>query len=318
MAKLTYFPLLIDKWVGGTQELSFEERGYYISLLVWMYDSGKPVKDSDHAARILRCDRRTSRRLLAKLRPKFYLTSAGLRHKLCDKVLRINELEPIRSPQYLSELVGLNKPDLNEQENQWVTEDLENGMPLALKIQDPKILEEERKTLHEDMKSTKKEEVFELKPTEGPIRNPSCPLKQIVALYHEMLCPPMPMVEKLTRNRAFILRQRWVEDLPAMLNWKNFFAHVAKSDFLMGRCEPGPGRSKPFLGNLEWITKPANFAKIAEGYYNNVRREQPKPRRHIPADIREAAARRISEMPEGSQNMADEHETMAKRNGSRR
>ena len=88
MAKLTYFPLLIDRWVAGVQELTFEERGFYISLLVWLYDSGKPIKDADHAARILRCDKRTSRRLLGKLRPKFRLTSAGLRHQLCDELLR--------------------------------------------------------------------------------------------------------------------------------------------------------------------------------------------------------------------------------------
>lgn len=86
--KLFYFPLIIDRWRAGTQELTFEERGYYFSLLVWMYDTQKAVKNSDHASKILHCDKRTSRRLWAKVRPKFRLTSAGLRHKLVDEVIR--------------------------------------------------------------------------------------------------------------------------------------------------------------------------------------------------------------------------------------
>lgn len=88
MSKRTYLPLLMDRWTAGTQELTFEERGFYICLLVWMYDTGEAVKDSDHAARILRCDKRTSRRLLGKLRPKFRPTSAGLRHKVLDNLIR--------------------------------------------------------------------------------------------------------------------------------------------------------------------------------------------------------------------------------------
>lgn len=88
VSKRTYLPLLMDRWTAGTQELTFEERGFYISLLVWMYDTGEAVKDSDHAARILRCDKRTSRRLLGKLRPKFRPTSAGLRHKVLDNLIR--------------------------------------------------------------------------------------------------------------------------------------------------------------------------------------------------------------------------------------
>ena len=102
MTKLAYFPLLMDRWIAGTQELSFEERGFYISLLVYLYDTGKPIKDSDHAARILRCDKRTSRRLWAKLLPKFRLTSGGIRHRLCDELLRnggkIKTLEGNRFP----------------------------------------------------------------------------------------------------------------------------------------------------------------------------------------------------------------------------
>ena len=88
MPKLTYFPLLMDRWVAGTRGLTFEEKGFYLDLLIWMYDNGRGIKDADHAARVLGCDPRTSRRLLAKLRPKFYERSGELFHKLVREILK--------------------------------------------------------------------------------------------------------------------------------------------------------------------------------------------------------------------------------------
>lgn len=88
MAKLTYFPLLMDRWIAGTKQLTFEQKGFYIDLLVYLYDSGRAIKDADHAARITGCDPRTSRRLLADLSQKFYRRSDGLRHKLVTEILK--------------------------------------------------------------------------------------------------------------------------------------------------------------------------------------------------------------------------------------
>ena len=88
MPKLTYFPLIMDRWIGGTQELTFEQKGFYIDLLIWMYQTGNGIKNAEHVARILKCDPRTSRRLLAKLRPKFYERSGELRHKLVTELIK--------------------------------------------------------------------------------------------------------------------------------------------------------------------------------------------------------------------------------------
>ena len=88
MGNLKYFPFYMDRWIAGTVGMTFEERGFYISVLAWMYSTGEPVKDADHAARILNCDPRTSRRLWPKLQPKFRRTSAGDRHKLVDEILK--------------------------------------------------------------------------------------------------------------------------------------------------------------------------------------------------------------------------------------
>jgi len=94
------------------------------------------------------------------------------------------------------------------------------------------------------------------------------PASDIVDLYHKML-PNLPQVKKLTDTRRGYIKQRWKEDMPSLTNWENFFEYVSQSDFLMGRVE-GRNGNKPFYASLEWMTKPANFAKIYEGNYHGV------------------------------------------------
>lgn len=93
-----------------------------------------------------------------------------------------------------------------------------------------------------------------------------CPLQKIVDLYHDAL-PMCPKVEKLTDTRAGYLRQRWREDLPTLEAWRNYFTDVSRSPFLTGRA-PGRDGKPPFVADLEWLTRPGNFAKVAEGRYH--------------------------------------------------
>jgi hypothetical protein len=91
---------------------------------------------------------------------------------------------------------------------------------------------------------------------------PGCPMKDIVNLYHVTL-PELPALIKFTTTREKHLRSRWREN-PEMQNikaWGDFFEHIKKSDFLMGR-------SKDFKASFDWIIKPENFAKIYEGRYH--------------------------------------------------
>jgi len=88
------------------------------------------------------------------------------------------------------------------------------------------------------------------------------PVARIVDLYHEHL-PELPRVEKLTRNRRGYIQQRWREDLHSLDEWRNFFTFVGESPFLMGR-KPGSNGRPPFLASLDWLTRPENYAKIAE------------------------------------------------------
>lgn len=99
----------------------------------------------------------------------------------------------------------------------------------------------------------------------GKRANP-VPSAEIVTLYHEKL-PMLPKVEKLTKARIGYIRQRWAEDLPTLEAWGNFFDDVSGSLFLTGRAPARDGKP-PFRADLEWLTRPGNFAKIAEGKYH--------------------------------------------------
>lgn len=48
-----------------------------------------------------------------------------------------------------------------------------------------------------------------------------------------------------------------------------FFEGVKRSDFLMGRKDPGIGRTRAFRADLDWLMKESNFIKVCEGKYMN-------------------------------------------------
>ena len=96
-------------------------------------------------------------------------------------------------------------------------------------------------------------------------KSASVPYQKIVDLYHEML-PDCPSVRLLTDARKSSIRQRWLKELEDLDSWRNYFEHVSKSKFLTGKVE-SIGR-KPFVADLEWLCKPNNLAKIAEGKYH--------------------------------------------------
>ena len=92
------------------------------------------------------------------------------------------------------------------------------------------------------------------------------PYSKIIEKYHEILST-LPKVEKLTATRKSYIRQRWLQDLPDLNHWENFFYYVRDSKFLMGMTTPSNNR-KPFKANLEWLTKESNFVKITEENYH--------------------------------------------------
>jgi hypothetical protein len=101
-------------------------------------------------------------------------------------------------------------------------------------------------------------------PKTGSLRQPP-PYQGIVALYHECL-PQLPAVYKLNDGRRRRMKALWDDELEDLNSWRNYFLHITRSDFLMGRC---PGRDgAPFLASFDFIIHPAKFIKIAEEQYH--------------------------------------------------
>jgi hypothetical protein len=102
---------------------------------------------------------------------------------------------------------------------------------------------------------------------------PDCPHETIVEAYHETL-PMLPRVEVWSEGRKSYLRQRWREvcaeqrfDRDQGIGWfRDYFATVGRSEFLTGKARPTKG-DRPFLADLEWLVRPANFVKVIEGKY---------------------------------------------------
>lgn len=97
---------------------------------------------------------------------------------------------------------------------------------------------------------------------------PSCPHREIIELYHEIL-PMGTQVRVWNDSRAKALQARWREDpkRQSLDWWRRFFEYVAKSEFLTGRTQSTPDRD-PFVVSLDWLVAPRNFAKVIEGRYH--------------------------------------------------
>lgn len=91
-----------------------------------------------------------------------------------------------------------------------------------------------------------------------------CPYQAIVDLYHQTF-PGHPRVRVLGEPLKKALRGRWREH-PGITWWVDYFQLALVSDFLCGRIEGDP---RPFLADLEFLTRPAKMAKILNDGYPN-------------------------------------------------
>jgi hypothetical protein len=118
----------------------------------------------------------------------------------------------------------------------------------------------------------------------GDFQSPAdlCPHQKIIDLYLECM-PTNPRVQKSRWSGSESernLRLRWREGLNSkegpfcfdniaggLAAFRHFFEICAQSDFLCGRAPPDPGR-RPFLADLHWLLKRANFDKILSNRYH--------------------------------------------------
>jgi hypothetical protein len=101
---------------------------------------------------------------------------------------------------------------------------------------------------------------------DGTAEKKQIPYRSILTAYHEIL-PMGQVVAKLTAARRSGIRQRTLEDLPTVDEWRAYFQHVSKSRFLCGRVKP-TGDRPPFRVSIDFLISPRNYANILEGKYH--------------------------------------------------
>lgn len=105
---------------------------------------------------------------------------------------------------------------------------------------------------------------------------PDCPHLEILKAWGEAL-PTLPQhnVNLWRGARADHLRARWREaavsegfktEADGVEYFRRLFRYVGQSAFLTGKAQSN-GR-RPFVAELEWLVKPANWAKVLEGKYH--------------------------------------------------
>lgn len=99
------------------------------------------------------------------------------------------------------------------------------------------------------------------KPNEDETRQKKRTKKdEIISLYNS-ICESLPKAKYESKTRNALIEARWKEH-PDMGFFKEFFEKVKSSDFLMGKAAS-------FRADLEWLMRPSNFVKVAEGKYDN-------------------------------------------------
>lgn len=110
-------------------------------------------------------------------------------------------------------------------------------------------------------------------------KRPACPVKEIVAMYHDIL-PEHPRVEIINAQRRGAINARWA-DVGNRLKEKGsedsreirleymrqVFLKASRSSFLTGHVAGRDG--KPYMVTLDKLMSPSGFIGVIEGRYND-------------------------------------------------
>ena len=104
-----------------------------------------------------------------------------------------------------------------------------------------------------------------------------CEPEKVRQLYNQIL-PELPECQILSKTRKTHIEARFRQlakeegfttSKEVLDGFRIFFEGVKRSDFLMGRKDPGIGRTRAFRADLDWLMKESNFIKVCEGKYMN-------------------------------------------------
>lgn len=242
---MNYYPFHIGDYLVHTAHLGCLEDIAYRRLLDLYYLREAPIPECDAARLVRMLDHADV--VEAVLREFFVLDDGVWRHGRCDEEIakmtdKRDKAKASAAASWASRSKG---PEANSKRTH--SERIANAMlPTPIPIPIPK----------KDIDSL----------LAAPKR-PAIPVQDIIDSYHELL-PMCPQVRKLTAARRAQIEARWrCGDLPDVETWRDYFAFVATSKFLTGLAPSGPGQ-RPFIADLEWLSKEANYAKVYERKYH--------------------------------------------------
>jgi len=260
---MNYYPHHIGDFNNATRHLTRIERSIYRDLIELYYDTEKPLTDDIEmiCRRILADDEIQVYAVQSILREYFTLTEKGYENARCNEIIKEYKRNA-KNKSKAGKASAIARKARKNKEKTLLTDDQHvfNECSTGVRNQEPITKTNNQKPLTKESQNT----IGDISDEKSP--RSKCPVQKIVDLYHEKL-PELPKVEKITTKRRGYIQQRWREDLPKLDNWVHYFDYVKQSDFLMGKTAPRDDR-KPFIANLEWLTNPSNFAKVAEEKYH--------------------------------------------------
>lgn len=239
--------------------LSQGQMGAYDLLLDWLYANEKPLPlalESVH--RIGRATNRAERANVDAVLSEFFIqTEHGYTQKRVGEEIAKATAQAITNQRIAAEREARRR---ERSEHESFNDSCTNGQP----SQTPDTRHQtEAITLPNGNESPAAPE--DAPAGKGP---PACPQQRIIALYHDVL-PELRRVREWNPMRQKLLARRWAEkpERQTLDWWRDYFAYVRKSRFLMGQTHGRDGR--PFDCDLEWLVRPTNFAKVVEGRYED-------------------------------------------------
>ena len=245
-------PLYIADYLADTQDLDTEQHGAYLLLLMaaWMR-GGRLPNDDRKLANIARCNASQWKRIKPDVIGYFGAEDGELvQGRLVEEYARAVKAH---EAQKANGKKG-GRPKKTETQPKPTGFDSLNPRGNPNETPPPPHIQEHEST--------------NVDSSAGKPANPPCPQQEIIALYHDTL-PELRRVRVWTGARPKALAARWREsaDRQSLDWWRKYFGYVRKSRFLMGQTTGRDGRG--FDCDLEWLIRPANFAKVIEGKYED-------------------------------------------------
>jgi uncharacterized protein YdaU (DUF1376 family) len=292
---LNYFEFYVGDYARDTTHLTLVEHGAYLMLMASYYGGEKPLAaDLPTLYRIARAMTKDEQKAVRAIAEQFFPVDVdGLRHNRRADDLIAKALARIETARTNGGKGG--RPKKGEIQAENVAKSLAHGALESDAVGTPSSDEiangingnqnpagnpagfdplTQRKPAGKAHQTPYTKELIESYDSTAPAdagtvgghRHPPCPQAEIIAAYHELL-PELPPVNDWPDVSATHLRNLWRKSAKRQVVawWRELFAYVRTSDFLMGE-------KTDFQASLGWLVKPANFAKVVNGTYDNRRR----------------------------------------------